>query len=180
MARKGVSWARVWGGGRQVQGALPQVRGIVCAPARPWGSPEPVQNRTVSALKTAILVHITRLYVLCATRSPSFTRPPKPPTKTHMFAPTTLARDMHSLEERGGTKNPATGASRDIKCRKQGGYVRTFGSGAGPHRHPQTFSPYMRSITGVLLIPLEPAFVRRNPPNRAALRQIKAPKSTLP
>ena len=43
------------------------------------------------------------------------------------------------------------------------------------HRH----LPRMRSVAGVLLTPREAAFVRGNPPNRAALRLSKAPKEHL-
>ena len=142
------AFSRVRGGGRRVQGKPPVV-GIVCALARPRGSPR-AMRRSLSAasngymlVRSVLIVRDTVSQLYPATKAPS---------NTHRFAPTTLAGDMRSLEERNvsGAKNPATGASRDIRCQKQWGYGRAIGSGACacPHRHPQTFAPYAQHHWG--------------------------------
>ena len=184
MAREGVENLGAGAGRRATSiGAFPPVVGIFCAPARPRGGPGTMAGRFLRLKRLYWCIS----YVICATWIPSYARPPKPqPIRTGLPPPRWLAI-CTTCKSVAAPKNPATGLRVTLSAISAKNNENKRGTGAVLDRaHAQVHTathrhlPRMRSITGVLLTPREPAFVRGNPPNRAAQRLLKAPRSTLP
>jgi hypothetical protein len=146
------NWARVREMGRQVQGLSPQCWASFAPLRGPGEAPERLARRFLRPNGSKRLYWCIS-YVICATRIPSYTKPPKPqPIRTGLPPPRWLAIRAASKVRRR-QKNQPRGLPVTLSApntENQGVYGRGIGSGAcaARYRHPPIFAPYAQHHWG--------------------------------